>query len=607
MSRKLRSRGPFAASATVGGLFIGAIEAAYRGAPLLYAALLYAALWALLACLLALLVALTLRRSLRATTGLTLALGGSGLALGRYIAFRDLFHEAPERSLAAYGVALAAALLLAGVSLAIGGWLRRRMRTEAVGGTWLWLVPAAAMVAMLAMTVGDDEPTSPPTSLPASAPHPLRGRGVILVVVDALRADALGVYGAPPHREGPPSPKIDEFAKSALLYTDVSSQSSWTRPAVATLLTSRHASAHGTMSKNAVLPATLPTVASVLQERGIATAAVVTNYNLEPEYGFARGFGNYRYLAPARYLDAPPEATRLAAYQVFRLLRERFFTSHREARYFYRSGAEVNANALALLDAVGDGDFFLYLHYMEPHDPYFAVDGTSFARVSTPKPPLSWASRMRAAYGDEVQRADTYFGQLLQALRERGLMARTTLILTADHGEEFAEHGGFYHGTTLYEEQLHVPLMIATPGLAAGKINTLARSIDVAPTVLARFGVAAPAAWEGRDLLGATPVPTLTFAEEDHEGNALKALRQGSNKLIVANSDNPRGLAPFELYDLQSDQHETHALARPGLQAQLQARLQAEIAQAAVGGASAGTRPLDSDAEAALRSLGYMQ
>jgi arylsulfatase A-like enzyme len=361
------------------------------------------------------------------------------------------------------------------------------------------------------------------------------------------------------------------------------------------------------MAKNSVLPASLPTIASVLAEGHVQTAAVVTNYNLEPAYGFARGFADYVYLAPARYLGAPPEAYRLAAYETYRLLRERYVTFDRQQRYFYRSGAAVSTRALGMLDAVGDKDFFLYLHYMEAHDPYFAVTGESYARVSSPKPPVSLADPMREAYRDGVQRFDTYFGMLRDGLDERHLTERTTIIVVADHGEEFADHGGFYHGLTLYEEMLHVPLLISGPGIAAGTDDRLVRQIDLGPTVLGRFGAKAPTSWEGKDIFAGSERATISIAEENHEGNVLRAIRTGNDKLIVANPDNPRGLAPSELYDLGRDPREKYPLHTEAVAARLLGVLENALNAARRGGAHATTHDRDAASEAELRALGYVQ
>ncbi len=604
--RTLAKNAGIVAGATLGGLFVGAIEGAYRDAPVVYAALLYGALWSLVGLGVALLVSLLRRRPLasQTTLGLTLSLSLSALALVRFIVFRDVFHEAPGKGV----VALLTGVLVAtgaAVLVQLGGrWVRHRFLADRMSGAFLWVVPLAALLAFGVRTQMSDEPSSQTAKKPA---RPLAGKGVILVVVDTLRADALGTYGAPAHRGQPASPRLDAWAKEGAVYTDVSAQASWTRPAVASILTSRHVSGHDTMAKTAVLPAALPTLPSLVQQKGVATAAVVTNYNLEREYGFDRGFDHFEYLAPDRYLGAPEAASRLAAYNAYRLAREKLLTGSREARHFYQSGAAVNARAFDLLDSIGDKDFFLWLHYMEPHDPYFSVDGKSYARVSTPRPPAAWAEDMRAAYKDGVSRFDAHFGELLDGLAARGLDGKVTVVVVSDHGEEFAEHGGFYHGVTLYEEQLKVPLVVRGPGVVAQVVPGLARQIDVAPTILARFGFEAPSTWEGRDLFGSTAWPELTIAEEDHEGNVLKSIRQAQKKLILANPENPRGLKAAELYDLTQDPKEQYSQNAPSDVQKLSDALSERQTLAKKGGAAAGQKAMDADAEAELRSLGYVQ
>jgi arylsulfatase A-like enzyme len=605
--RGILKLGGLALGTTLGGLLAGLCEAIYRDAPWGYAALLYGCMWAIAGAGVAALLGLVgrpraIQRSLT-TTGLALALGVSGLVLARFVAHRDVFAEAPDKAMLASLIGLVVGTGLAVLALMGGAWVRKRFLADRLPGPWLWSLPALVFVLFIVRAQTNDDAVS--TSAPEA--RRLGGRGVILIVVDTLRADALGAYGALAHRGAPPSPRIDALAATGAVFTNVGAQASWTRPAVASILTSRHPSGHDTMNKAAILPRTLPSIATELSKAGVATAAVVSNYNLEASYGFANGFSHFRYLAPARYLGAPEAASRLAAYNVDRLLRERFLTGSREPDYFYRSGAVVNAAGLTLLDEIGDKDFFLWLHYMDPHDPYFAVDGRSYARVSSPRPPAALADEMRAAYGDNVRRLDQYIGELTSALEARGLLANTTIVLTADHGEEFAEHGGFYHGTTLYEEQLHVPLIAVGRNITAAQSTTLARQLDVAPTVLGLYALPPPPSWEGRDLFGPTAPPEMILAEEDHEGNVLKSIRHGGRKLIVANDSNPRGLLPVELYDLTKDPREQYPAKQGGEIERLSAALNEQLEASKRGGARSAAKAMDAATEAELRSLGYVQ
>ncbi len=584
---------------TLGGLSVGLAEAAYRGVPLLWAALLYGSLWALVG-LGATCAQAIIRSPMPASLGFTLSATLSSVVLGRFIIYRDVLGEAPGTGLQATAAAVAFALLVALVS----GFITRRVLPSS--GSWGGFLSLGVLVLFGVLT--QLPPSQPDTPERESNTEGVPG-GVIMVVVDTLRADALGVYGAKKPDGTSLTPAVDTFAQQAAVFRDMSAQASWTRPAMASIHTSLHASGHNTMSKVAVLPDSLTTLAEALQQKGVQTGAVVTNYNLEPRFGFDQGFDHYTYLAPDRYLGAPADANRLAAYNVYRLLREKLLPGQREARHFYQEGDRVNEAGLELLGRLDpDRPFFLWLHYMEPHDPYFAADGQSYARVSSPNPDPSLAGPMLAAYHEDVRRFDRIFANLQQGLKAQGY-EDVAILLTSDHGEEFAEHGGFYHGVTLYEEQLELPLIIAGTGVQVGIREDLARQIDLAPTIATLLGVAPAPQWEGRDLLGSTPAPAYTLAEEDHQGNRLTSIRETTGeryKLIQANPDNPRGLKPTELYSLTRDPGETTALTSPTgdtlrvAQAELQ-----ESSQNA--GAAPESAPLDEDAEAELRSLGYIQ
>lgn len=598
--RKKGSYVSLAAGMAVGGTLVGAAEGLYREAGVIYATFLYGALWS--AAGLGLAACLTVLWSRKRDTplfgaGLMLSLCASALILVRFIVIRDVFHEQPGANLKATLMGLAVALVIGLTVFAVSRAVRRTFYYEGVPRAVTWLVPILPLVIFAVLAQAGDD------TLPNEAPaaKKLSGRGTILLVVDTLRADEVGPYGASPEA----TPNLDAFAKRGVVFEDVTAQASWTRPAVASLLTSRHVAGHKTMSKTSILPSSLDTLAEVMQAGGRKTAAVVTNYNLEPGYGFSQGFEQYRYLAPARYLGAPERANRLAAYNVYRVVREKLVTAGREARFFYRDGRTVNALGLEMLDRIGDEDFFLYLHYMEPHDPYFGSEG-SFARVTQAHPPASVKDAMLAAYREEITRWDVMFGELLAALEARGLTDRVDIVVTADHGEEFHDHGGWWHGETLYQEQIHIPLIAAGPSFAPSVVSAMTRQIDIAPTLLASAGLTAPAAWEGRSLLDPNFDLEVVISEEDHNGNNLKAIRRGDEKMIIANPDNPRGLAEEEGFDLESDPKEQKPLTTLD-GAKLQQLLVTALEAAAAGGAVAEQRDLTPEQEAELRSLGYVQ
>src|SRR5438876_11103557 len=197
---------------------------------------------------------------------------------------------------------------------------------------------------------------------------------------------------------------------------------------------------------------------------------------------------------------------------------------------------------------------------MDPHDPYCAhpFDGECRARVANPNPPPALAEKLHHLYAGEVADLDEHLGVLFEDLKRRGLYDRTLVVLTADHGEEFREHGGWWHGTTLYDEQIHVPLIVKPAGAhALARVrDELATSLDIAPTIVASTHAKPPAAMQGHVLPldgEAAPARESTFAGEDLEGNGLHAGRARAWAVVTAHPGNPRGLAPEELYDLPRD------------------------------------------------------
>ncbi len=596
----------------IAGLLTGFSEAIYRDASILYAMLLYGALCALGGlCVLPVLklVPATLRPSRLGSIGAALTLFATTTVIGRFLILRDFFEESAKSNLPATGIALVLGLFAAGTVYSVGKAFGQNFRSDRLNGAPSWGFVASVLVAFgLLSSAGTQSP--PQSSLTPNNQN--SSKGVILVVADALRADALSTYGATTHRNRPATPQIEAWAQNAVVFDDMSAQASWTKPTMASMMTSRHVPGHQTMLKTDVLPGSLPTLANVLDNGQIETAAVVTNYNLEPSYGFSDGFQHYEYLAPDRYLGAPEDANRLVAYNVYRLIHERYLSKTREARFFYQGGSRVNEQAFNFLDKREDKPFFLWLHYMEPHDPFFDISGESYARVASPNPPASVAELFLAAYLDDVQRFDQAFGQLLIGLEKRGLLDKVHIVLTSDHGEEFAEHGGYYHGQTLYEEMLNIPLVISGPAVTPARRSDVARQVDIAPTITGLLGVSADPSWEGRDLLGDTAAPTHTFASQNHQGQVLESVRQTdsqSMKLITANPDNPRKLKTIEVYSLGDDAGEKNNLAEtlPSVSQTLGLEIDAHQKRSQTGGATREQKVMAPEDEAELRALGYIE
>jgi arylsulfatase len=508
------------------------------------------------------LFALVTRRAAQAAFGLggAVAFFCLGAVVARYHILQRIFAEQLPL-LSWQGITVHAGLVLVFGILAAFMWIAgRTVQRSAFGLGWgvsalLFCFLAASAVAVLAAPRRSADVAR--RANPAAAGHP----NVILIVVDTLRADALAAYGGTT-----PTPAFDGFGGKAVRFEDATAQSSWTRPSIATILTSLYPSVHGAVHKLDPLPDRVTTVAEALRSLGYWTAGFVSNINVAPIFNFQQGFEEFVYLPPAFYFGATDSATRLAIYKILRVARERLFRDRIYFYHYYQDAEVVNEAVLTWLAKKPPQPFFLLLHYMDPHDPYFEIpyNGHGIARVTNPNPPPEQADEMRRLYAQDVAYMDRHLDQMMRRLAEMGLFDGSVVALTADHGEEFLDHGGFWHGTTLYEEAVHVPLMMKRanepqPGTTRARP---ARTLDIAPTLMAAAGFAPPSLFQGRDLFAEAPAeePVL-LAEEDLEGNVLASVRSANWKMVTANPGNPRGLQPVELYDLSRDPHERQNLA----------------------------------------------
>jgi arylsulfatase A-like enzyme len=333
---------------------------------------------------------------------------------------------------------------------------------------------------------------------------------------------------------------------------------------VATILTGQYPSSHGTVHKMDFLADRVQTAAEALRDQGYWTAAFTTNINVAPIFNLNQGFAEFEYIAPSFYFGASDSATKLAIYKGLRTARERFFADRVYYEHFYQDALVVNEHVGEWLASKPPEPFFLFVHYMDPHDPYFEMpyNGHGVARVMNPSPPLDRAEELHSLYLQGVRYHDDGLRALVEQLKQAGVYDSSAIAVTADHGEEFAEHGDWWHGTSLYEEQIHVPLVIVRPGRteAGGRRSDPVRSIDIAPTLFGVAGLSPARAFQGVDLF-AGKVGEALVAEEDLEGNSIVSVRSGQWKLLEANRDNPRGLQPVELYDLDKDPGEKNNLA----------------------------------------------
>jgi len=391
---------------------------------------------------------------------------------------------------------------------------------------------------------------------------------VLLLLVDTLRPDFLGCYG----HTGKMSPAMDALAARGTLFETAVTTAPWTKPAVASLLTGLSPSRHGVVLSDQRLPDDVPTLAERLADAGYTTAAFVNSRWLTNRHGLDRGFQDFAW--------------------------ERENVRRRKP-----SG--IAAEAAAWLAAPPPEPFLLFLHFYDVHSDYAslpryereftssdysgAVDGSTAQLRAVREGRMSLgpgdASQLAALYSAGVRQMDDVIGHLLSALGRTGLAERTVVILTSDHGEEFLEHGSVLHGRAQFEEVMRIPLILAGPGVPAGRrVSRTVSIIDVAPTVLRLAGLPAVSSegvdlrtmWEAPQEAGGEP--RAFFGEADWrtpEDDVTRSVRLGHVKLL-----HDRLRDRTQLYDLETDPAERRDLSasNPDLVRDLRARLDAHVA-----------------------------
>lgn len=434
-----------------------------------------------------------------------------------------------------------------------------------------------------------------------------RAPNVILILVDTLRADRLGAYG----NQRVLTPFLDELATHGTVFLNAYSTSSYTVPAVATLFTSRYTSQHRVINSTSSLQDSEVTLAERLSEAGFAAAAFSANIQINAEYGYQQGFQNFFTM----------KLRKLRAYTIRERVRKWLDTSTSRAT-----------------------PAFLYLHYFEPHYPYEPPEPfRGRFRFQTTAPineqqalrnagPGNWhllspddVALLASLYDAEIASLDEQLRLQFNELRERGVLDNAIVVITADHGEEFRDHGEMGHGRSLYGEQIRIPLIVTGPGIAAQRVSENVSLVDVAPTLLELIGQPAPRAFEGRSLASLLRGNSIvgwfnsigTFFGVQRQSPILFELERMNGKydtrrhtvgLIDGNAKLLQGRDGETLYDLRTDWGEQAPLASGGevsvdalrerltaMRADLQRRAAPEAEQ----------KPLDPATKEKLRALGY--
>jgi arylsulfatase A-like enzyme len=357
---------------------------------------------------------------------------------------------------------------------------------------------------------------------------------VVLISIDSLRADHLSGYGY--HRLT--SPNLDRFAREGALFENAIAESSWTLPTHVSMLTGLSSSVHGVELDHLRLAENVPTLASLLRNAGYRTGGIYSGPYLHPVFGFSQGFDEYEGVyGDAAGLDQSIDSAKSPDER-----RRAILEANREAHHTITAPA-VTEKAIDFLRRHGEQPFFLFLHYFDVHYDYrppewawrrfdpdydgpLAGDGVVRIRDIRPGMAAKDLDHVLALYDGEILFTDRYIGYFLERLERQGLAERTIVVITADHGEEFFEHGGKGHRRTLYEEVLRVPLLVRFPGRIppGARLEELVRHIDIAPTILS--------------LLGIEPGAPVSGAAVGFDGPARGEGRSAVSRLANAGSSN---------------------------------------------------------------------
>jgi arylsulfatase A-like enzyme len=461
--------------------------------------------------------------------------------------------------------------------------IRKKIQVPLFSLRSIWLLAFSAIPCLIVI----------PFSILFSSADPAPPPNIVLISIDTLRADHLSCYGY----SNSITPTMDRLAGDGILFEKAISQSSWTLPSHASMLTGLYPIEHGC---NAVQGVTLSpkvnTIAEYLSNSGYRTMAVTSTLLVSRAYGLGQGFERFHFSQSATADDLIDVATR-------------FVSDHQ------------------------DEPFFLFLHLFDPHHPYTApeayrsmfVSDAEFKEVDGnldhiwPEGGATMIEAhkldiLRRLYDAEIRFTDVELGRFIDTLSTLDLLNRTAIILTSDHGESFGENGEFYHGSALYNQQIHVPLILRYPGrISAGQRSkrVVEASSQILPSIMDLANLPIPESLAAGSLLAPAPDENGLAHSETSFPYEPQYSMQDRNWKLIAKTDGASSPMTFELFDQVSDWPDSHDMAddRPEIVAHYQTQSLAEYLNL---GEAHGLAPgpkvkLSPDQIEQLRSLGYIQ
>jgi arylsulfatase A-like enzyme len=437
---------------------------------------------------------------------------------------------------------------------------------------------------------------------------------------------------------------VDAFAADATRFEDCRAATSWTKPSVASLMTSMMPSSHACIEHREVLVPEAETLAEVFRAAGWRTGGFADNPFVTREFGFAQGFDVF-------------DETRPSVLTMGTLLGKGLFmtgvasVAGNPAGFGVRDergAAVIHASFLEFVDGARDAPWFAYVHAMEPHLPYAPSRGDAEAMgfpkgaafdappkyvgilpfTTTPAPDPAYLSKLVAQYDGEIRGWSRGFGALVAALKARGRLDDTVIVLVSDHGEEFHEHGGWTHGHSLHREVMQVPLVVRLPD-ALGADATASRGrvvhgtatlLDVLPTLLDVCGVRYPKGAEP-SRIGRSLAPELVPSAGEKRSDfvpssrpilgevtvspvSIRSLRDG--RWVLIRAEDPLHTAKSLYDDVSDPRHERDRMEAQMIVASEMDGLLADFFRRLRAVALTGReREIDPETAAQLKRLGY--
>jgi arylsulfatase A-like enzyme len=388
---------------------------------------------------------------------------------------------------------------------------------------------------------------------------------IILITIDTLRADHLSCYGSNKVK----TPVIDALAKKGILFNKAISQCPWTTPSIASILSSLCPSIHkggeivgeGESKSFRKIAESIALLPEILKKQGYFTQAILSNPQLTKEQGFTKGFVGFH-----NFDDSYYEIPGLFYLRLLKNIRSNV------SNQWYTPGDIITKEVIGWLNKYHKSSFFLWIHYTDPHIPYQPAKKylknlnykskfkdkrvLDFGKIRSGNYNIISDDReyIESLYNGEIRFADDQLGIVISKLKKLGIFDKTLIILTSDHGEEFWEHLGFEHGHTVYDELLHIPLIIHFGNLYPSKnkvIKNQVRLIDIFPTVLDFLNIKHQSFIQGRSLMpiiAGKEEKRTAFSEYLYRGKERKSIINDGFKYIYFPD-----IDREELYDLKRD------------------------------------------------------